>query len=117
MSQGIHFVLQLSDLSHVLTHCVRIPLLRHGQFVHFSPVELCHFLQSNDSVILQFLGNVLCDFDGRAYSSFPILHTNLFFLCERCLPTNSLDEAVTSEIQVLDRIHKGRLLNFFAPIL
>ena len=41
-------------------------------------VELGHSLHSNAFAILQldFLGNLLCDFLGRACSSFPILHTN-----------------------------------------
>ena len=41
------------------------------------PVELDHFLHS-DFAILQFLGNLLCDFLGRAYSSFPILQIHSF---------------------------------------
>ena len=77
-------------------------------------VELGHSLHSNAFAILQFLGNLLCDFLGRACSSFPILHTNWFFRFEHC-PINSPEEVVISKFQVLDGIHVEQFLNFFAP--
>ena len=37
------------------------------------------FLRNKFFSILQFTGNLLLDFLGRVYSSFPILHTSFFF--------------------------------------
>ena len=44
----------------------------------FLLVLLDLFLRNKFFSILQFLSNLLLDFLGRVYSSFPILHTSLF---------------------------------------
>ena len=61
----------------------------------FLLVSLDLLLRNTFFSILQFLGNLLLDVIGRVYSSFPILHTNLFCLVELDQPIDSPVVAVT----------------------
>ena len=65
------------NVSQEFTHSSRIPLLLHGQFINSCLSSSICFFATKFIVNLQFLGNLLPDFLGSVYSSFPIHHTSL----------------------------------------
>ena len=66
-------------------------------------------------LILQFLGNLLRDSFGRIFSSLAILHTALFYLCERDQPIDSVVVALIFGIQAPDWLRKEEYQNFSLP--
>ena len=93
VGQSIHLVLQILNLGEELTHRRRISRLLHGESTNFSIVWLFFlFIRNRFFMIPQFLGNLLRDFLGRVYFSFPSLQINGSFLFEPDLPMSLLIE-------------------------
>ena len=78
---------------------------------------ICCLPCSSVFVILQFLGNFLCDFLDEVSSSSVILHASLFFLCELDPPIDCLVVNDVDEIQARIATCAAQSLNFFSPIL